>query len=878
MSVEQAHSVMHDATRRSAWRQLRIWPGLRQVAQRATAMLRATLQFLTFFGLAMIAVVWIGVEHNLSIRHQAARRSAEQNVGNLSLIFEEHVSRAIREADKRLLLLRAAYENAPDGEFDLRAWVGNALFRSDLDVQYALIGPDGVMLASNVGPAKARVDLSDREHFRVHLGSEKDDLFISKPVLGRASGKWSIQLTRRVRDKSGGFGGVLVSSLDPYHLARLYESVDLGRDGAITLVGLDGVIRARGGMSADVLGRSMAKSAIFSLYKSHPSGLLVGTGVVDGVRRLLSYRVVPDFPLIVVAAMSENEIFAEFEREKNLYRLAGTALSIIIGVFIFAGVQNRLRLDATLVALAAERDVAQHASAAKSSFLAMMSHEIRTPMNAMLGLTSSLLEGELTSDQRASLQTIQQAGDSLLELLNDILDYSKLEAGELSLEDLAFAPAEVALGVISVIGPRAEAKGLAITSTSAPGLPPGLLGDAGRLRQVLLNLVSNAVKFTSEGSVAVTCHCISRTETHAVVEWVVSDTGIGIGPDQISKLFHDYVQADSSISRRYGGTGLGLSICKRILDRMGGSIEASSVLGQGTTMRCRVELPVAEVVEEKAEHEDFQARLHARIADLGRPLRLLIVDDNATNRLVAAKMLQEFDILVAMAADGAEAVATAMETDFDVILMDMQMPEMDGLAASRAIRARGRTLPIIAFTANAFEDDKAACRAAGMNGFVAKPVRKPALVTAVTQAIAHGNAVAARQESPARSAPLPPPRHEAGEGGSVVDRREFDELADMLGEAGMREAMASFMEETSTRLAALRAYRLDDERDKIKREAHTLKGSASTFGFRRLSELARWLEQHAAEVDATTLDEVAGRMEKAFADARLNVTPAPLAA
>jgi hypothetical protein len=263
---------------------------------------------------------------------------------------------------------------------------------------------------------------------------------------------------------------------------------------------------------------------------------------------------------------------------------------------------------------------------------------------------------------------------------------------------------------------------------------------------------------------------------------------------------------------------------------------------------------------------------------LGRPLRLLIVDDNATNRLVAAKMLQEFDILASMAADGAEAVATVMETDFDVVLMDMQMPEMDGLAASRAIRARGRTLPIIAFTANAFEDDKAACRAAGMNGFVAKPVRKPALVTAVTQAIAPGIAAAVRQEIPAQPALLAPPRQQAGGGGSVIDRREFDELADMLGEAGMREAMASFMDETSTRLAALRAYRLDDERDKIMREAHTLKGAASTFGFRRLSELARWLEQHAADVDAATLDEVAGCMEQAFADARLAVTPAPLAA
>ncbi|MBS0241975.1 MAG: response regulator, partial [Proteobacteria bacterium] len=749
--------------------------------------------FMTLFGVAMITVVWIGVEHNLSVRHEAARRSATQNVTGLSRIFEEHVSRAIREADKRLLLLRAAYESATEGEFDLRTWVGNSQFKSDLDAQYALIGPDGMMIASNVGPASARIDLSDREHFRVHVSASKDELFVSKPVLGRASGKWSIQLTRRLVDKRGAFAGVLVASLSTDHLSALYESVDLGRDGAITLVGFDAIIRARGGMNADVLGRSMRQSQIFSMYENQPSGVITGTGAVDGVSRLLSYRVVRNLPLIVIAAMSEREIYADFERERRLYTWSGIALTGVITIFVFAGTRSRHRLDALLADLASERDVAQQASRAKSTFLAMMSHEIRTPLNAVLGLTSTLLEGPLSANQRNSLETIQEAGDSLLEILNDILDYSKLEAGQLKLETIPFGPEEVSQSAIAVIGSRAEAKGLALSVSSDPNLPAGLLGDASRLRQVLLNLISNAVKFTSQGSVSVNCRCVERTDGAATVEWTVSDTGIGISAQQIRNLFQDYAQADISINRRFGGSGLGLAICKRILDSMGGSIEVTSKLGRGTTFKCRVCLPLAEVQKDEAAVESCGEQLRQQIRLNCRPLRILIVDDNPTNRLVAGKMLEEFDVKVSMAADGAEAVALATESHFDVILMDMQMPEMDGLAASRTLRARGSKVPIIAFTANAYEEDKQNCRDAGMDEFVAKPVRKPRLVNAIERALAHS---AGPRSSRFPNAEFPPDNT----GSDVVfDKAAFDELADAIGPEGMQEAIQSFINETESR-------------------------------------------------------------------------------
>lgn len=840
---------------------------LKERLRKSHPTLAAALNFVTLFGLAMIAVVWVGVEHNLSVRYESASKAAAQNVTSLTRIFEEHVSRAIREADKRLLLLRAAHESVPEGEFDLQAWVGNPQFKSDLDAQYALIGPDGIMVASNLGPSKTRVDLSDREHFRVHVASEKDALFISKPVLGRVSGKWSIQLTRRITDKAGAFAGVLVASLSTDHLSKLYESVDVGREGAITLVGFDGIIRARGGMNSDVLGKSMRESKIFDVYETQPSGILLGNGVVDGVPRLLSYRVVRDLPLIVISAMSEREIYAGFKREQQLYLLAGAMLTGIIAIFIFAGARSRLQLDATLAALAAERDVAQQASSAKSTFLAMMSHEIRTPMNAILGLTSTLLEDDLAPDHLSSLKTIQEAGDNLLGILNDILDYSKLEAGQLGLESIPFVPAEVSRSAVSVIRRRAEAKGLNIRTSTDPNLPDGLLGDASRLRQVLLNLISNAVKFTSAGSVSIECRCVSKSDSKALVEWSVSDTGIGISREQMNRLFKDYAQADISINRRFGGSGLGLAICKRILDSMGGTIDVTSVLGQGTTIRCRIELPISEMSQEPEAEDTSGTRLRGQIVKLKRQLRLLIVDDNPTNRLVAAKMLDEFNIRVSMAADGAEAVALATETHFDVILMDMQMPEMDGLAASRILRARGSTVPIIAFTANAYDDDRKACREAGMDDFVAKPVRKPQLVNVIERAISRSSA-APSGDIPEADRTGSDAGDNGDECGVVLDRVVFLDLADALGPEGMREAIDCFVRETEARLGALRKLRRSTDRDGIKREAHTIKGSASTFGFRQLSGLAKWLEQNAANVDRKDLVGNLKQLEQAFCDAQ----------
>jgi CheY-like chemotaxis protein len=389
-------------------------------------------------------------------------------------------------------------------------------------------------------------------------------------------------------------------------------------------------------------------------------------------------------------------------------------------------------------------------------------------MNAVLGLASTLLEENLTDEQQESVRGIHGAADDLLNILNDILDYSKLEAGRLVLEVTPFSPAAIVDQALSIVGPRAVAKSLALRTVIAPDVPETLTGDAGRLRQVLINLLGNAVKFTAKGEVAVGVRLVALQSDRATIEWTVSDTGIGIPAERIGNLFTEFVQADSSITRRFGGTGLGLAICKRIVAQMDGDIGVNSTLGQGSTFRFTTILPVGQEAR-PAESDDAKIyhAFRARIAALGRPLRLLITDDNTTNRMVAARMLKEFDIQTLMACNGNEALDAARRFPLDLILMDMRMPELDGLEATVALRAMGGTfasLPVIAFTANAFPDDLKACQNVGMNGFVSKPVRKRKLVETIlgtlTGEIAWSPTIAPEDDLPARS-DIRGPEHQA---------------------------------------------------------------------------------------------------------------------
>jgi PAS domain S-box-containing protein len=377
------------------------------------------------------------------------------------------------------------------------------------------------------------------------------------------------------------------------------------------------------------------------------------------------------------------------------------------------------------------------AAAAKADFLANMTHELRTPLNAILGFSGVLrTSSSLTTQDARHVELIHDASATLLGVVGDVLDYSKLAAGALELDPQPFDPAATVRSAAAMIDDQAAAKGL-VLATEVDQAMPQVVGDAPRLRQVLLNFLSNAVKFTREGGVEVVCaHRLEGERCHLRLE--VRDTGIGIPEEQVEAVFMRFTQADASVSRRFGGTGLGLAISKQIIEAMGGRIGVVSAVGQGSTFWVEIELPVAN--RTAVEPSEIQAG-----HNLDRRLSLLVVEDNAVNRELIATLLSPFDVEIDTAADGAEAMEAFGRARYDLILMDVQMPVMDGLTATRRIRSLGtpaaREVPIIAMTANILPEQIARCLEAGMDDHLGKPI-KPARLLETLQLWAHADRTA----------------------------------------------------------------------------------------------------------------------------------------
>jgi PAS domain S-box-containing protein len=517
---------------------------------------------------------------------------------------------------------------------------------------------------------------------------------------------------------------------------------------------------------------------------------------------------------------------------------------------VLVSLDDVTELERKEVELRESRDAADKANSAKSEFLARMSHEIRTPLNAILGFADVLRRGFVSSDDERQeyLDTIHASGQHLLAVINDILDLSKVESGRLEIERVRCAPHDLIRQVMAELSVRARERGISLEYSATEGLPQTIITDPVRFRQLLLNLVGNAVKFTERGGVRVTARLV-RTRDGRRLSVEIADTGMGMSADTLVRLFQPFMQADTSITRRYGGTGLGLSIAKRLAEALGGGITVTSALGKGSVFTVTIdpgEPDGAPMVDAVAGAESPAAAAPAdSVAPLKLPpCRVLVADDGASNRKLVQVVLTRAGMSIQATDNGLDAVKLGASGNFDLILMDMHMPVMDGLTATHRLRAQGCRIPIIAMTADVMKDDEAKCLAAGCTGFLPKPIQIDRLVQTIAAQLAPTSPPSGRGETepkaPLPAAATPQPAQRARQANRIASRLPTDD-------PDFCEIVDEFVDRLGQQLGAMQQAWAENDLKQLAALAHWLKGSGGTAGFDAFTGPAAELEQLAKQ-------------------------------